>query len=612
MADEEELLSSESGENTMLREAIEALRRGEKARTRDILTRLLKTDQQNAEYWVWLSAAVETQKERIYCLQTAIQIDPKNAAAKRGLILFGALPPDDSVPPFPVNRPRLWEEKLKASQISTEKPGPWANPVTRMFIVLGIAVVVVGLFVGGYMAWSRNARPAFSSSPTRPHYVTLTPTPSPTITLDRRTPSATFRGATPLWMFLDKTYTPTPFYVATQHPITSRSAFESGLRRLGTNDYADALVLFQQAQVLEPDAPDIYYYIGEVWRGEGNYHLALDGYQKAINKNPNFAPAFLGRALANMSLFPSMDVTQDLNQAINLDPNFTEAYIERGKYLLQKNPSAAESDFQTAVATSPNSALAYLYLSKVQLVMGENQSALESAQHANQIDITLIPAYLALAQAYIATGQSDQAVGVLQTYTVYAPGDTSAFLALGTAYNAAKQYQAAVDYLSKAIGVDRKNAEAYYQRGYAYIGLQNGSQAVADFKLAVAYAPSDFDAQLGLARALDVQKKPGDAYMQAETKALPLAKTDPTKAQVYYWEAVFLEEINEKAGANASWYRLIGLPANVMPGEWRNQAFQYLNITPTYTPTVPPTYIPSYTPTPTLVITTTSTPTPTK
>src|SRR5512135_723754 len=109
MAQDEEIESLQSGENTILHEAVEALRLGDRARARDLLTRMLKADQNNATYWLWLSSAVETQKERIYCLQSALRLDPQNAAAKRGLVLFGALPPDDSVQPFPVNHPRVWE-----------------------------------------------------------------------------------------------------------------------------------------------------------------------------------------------------------------------------------------------------------------------------------------------------------------------------------------------------------------------------------------------------------------------------------------------------------------------------------------------------------------------
>ena len=105
---------------------------------------------------------------------------------------------------------------------------------------------------------------------------------------------------------------------------------------------------------------------------------------------------------------------------------------------------------------------------------------------ANQIDLTLIPVYLALARAYIATGQSDQAVSVLQTYTIYAPNDTSASLIAGQAYNAAGQYQLAVNTLSKAIDADRHNARMPISSAAdAYLNLQEGSLAQADFKSAI-------------------------------------------------------------------------------------------------------------------------------
>jgi tetratricopeptide (TPR) repeat protein len=614
MADNEEQPASETGVDIMLQQAIEALRAGDRPRARDLLQRLVKADQNNATYWVWLSAAVETQKERQYCLQTAIQIDPKNAAAKRGLIMLGALPPDDSVPPFPVNRPRLWEQRLSMLKEPQEKPRGWANPVTRVFMVLGIAVCVLGLFVGGYLLLPKPVKPIIPTHtryPTATSSHTLTNTPIASL----RTPTPTFHGPTPLWMFLDKTYTPTPLYVVTQHPIISRSAYEAGLRFLGAMDYKNALALFQQAQGLEPGAPDIDYYIGEVYRGQGSYRTARDEYQKAINKDANFAPAFLGRARANLSLNPTADVSKDLDEAIILDPHFAEAYIERGKYLLPANPSAAEADFEAALELTPDSALVYYYLAEAQLGLGENAAALESAQRANQMDITLIPVYLALAQAYIATGQSEQAVSVLQTYNVYAPGDTSAFLALGTAYNAAGQSQDAINILDKAIAANRKNAEAYFQRGYAYFTLQKANLAEADFRLAVAYDPRDFDSQLDLGRVFEMEKKPGDAYMQIDQKALPLAKTNRTKAQVYYWEALYLEEIGDplsKVGARNAWYLLIALPAQAMPAEWRSQAYEHLTITPTYTPTLTPTITPTFTLTPSLTKTLSPTPSPTK
>ena len=79
-------------EDTMFQEAVDALREGDKAKAQDLLTKLLKTDQDNPQYWIWLSAAVEANKERIYCLQTALQLDPENATAKRGSGSAGSPP----------------------------------------------------------------------------------------------------------------------------------------------------------------------------------------------------------------------------------------------------------------------------------------------------------------------------------------------------------------------------------------------------------------------------------------------------------------------------------------------------------------------------------------
>jgi hypothetical protein len=132
-------------EEQMLEQAKESLRLGDRARAKDLLTRLLKIDQNNATYWVWMSAAMDTQKERIYCLQTALKLDPHNAAARRGLVMHGALPPDDSIPPFPLNRPRPREDQVT---VAGEEDRPrgfkafWANPFARRgSILIGILLL---------------------------------------------------------------------------------------------------------------------------------------------------------------------------------------------------------------------------------------------------------------------------------------------------------------------------------------------------------------------------------------------------------------------------------------------------------------------------------------
>src|SRR5512141_1838392 len=176
-------------DDVVFQEAVEALREGKKARARELLTGLLKNDQNNATYWVWMSATVDTAKERIYCLQTALKLDPTNVTAKRGLILHGALPADESIQPFPVNRPRAWEQKLLLAHEKPKLKG-WAavkaSPVARIggFVALGAVIVAAVIF--GFVI------PRMGQANLGP---TNTPGPSPTWTLTPTSINATGQPA---------------------------------------------------------------------------------------------------------------------------------------------------------------------------------------------------------------------------------------------------------------------------------------------------------------------------------------------------------------------------------------------------------------------------------
>src|SRR6266542_3922995 len=197
--------------DAVFQEAVEALREGNKARARELLTGLLKTDQNNATYWVWMSSTVDTTKERIYCLQTAFKLDPENAAAKRGLILLGALPPDETVQPFPLNQPRAWEEKLLLAHEKPKLKG-WAavkaSPVLRLGGFVALGAVLIGAVVFGFII------PGVNQVSRRP---TVTPGPSPTYTLTPTARNATGQPAAlgtdePLSELLSVPYTATPLY----------------------------------------------------------------------------------------------------------------------------------------------------------------------------------------------------------------------------------------------------------------------------------------------------------------------------------------------------------------------------------------------------------------
>ncbi|MFN2182814.1 MAG: hypothetical protein ACK2UU_02425, partial [Anaerolineae bacterium] len=189
--------------DTMLEQAIEALRQYDKPRAKDLLARLIKSNQGNASYWIWMSAAVDTAKERIYCLETALKLDPENSTAKRGLVIMGALPPDENVKPFSLNRPRTWEAQVR---LAHERPpgGILSSPATRL---AGIALTGGALIVAAYFVFFSPRPTPFRPAPT------ATSGPSATFTF---TPTFLFSGSeeltagapTPLAVLLGVSYTP--------------------------------------------------------------------------------------------------------------------------------------------------------------------------------------------------------------------------------------------------------------------------------------------------------------------------------------------------------------------------------------------------------------------
>ncbi len=69
----------------LLAEGVAAVRAGNRATARQKLTQLTQLDPYHEQGWLWLSAAVDTDAERITCLENVLSINPDNDTARRGL-----------------------------------------------------------------------------------------------------------------------------------------------------------------------------------------------------------------------------------------------------------------------------------------------------------------------------------------------------------------------------------------------------------------------------------------------------------------------------------------------------------------------------------------------
>lgn len=124
--------------NELLREGIRAAKSGQIEKARQILKRVIEREPRNAMAWLWLSGVLETDEQRIACLENVLAINPANQAAQRGLqalrqkaVTIEPLPKEAIAVPTPtapaVSRPQA------------KKSGPWAAVALAALVVLVVA-----------------------------------------------------------------------------------------------------------------------------------------------------------------------------------------------------------------------------------------------------------------------------------------------------------------------------------------------------------------------------------------------------------------------------------------------------------------------------------------
>ena len=72
----------------LTQQGISALKTGDRAAARRILAAAVRQSPDDAQAWLWLSAAVEHDQERLDCLRQVLRIEPGNAKASQGIELL--------------------------------------------------------------------------------------------------------------------------------------------------------------------------------------------------------------------------------------------------------------------------------------------------------------------------------------------------------------------------------------------------------------------------------------------------------------------------------------------------------------------------------------------
>ena len=602
----------------MFQEAKDAFAERDFQRCKDLLSRLIRDYPQEAELWVWLSAVVNSKKERTFCLKKALEIDPDYLPAKQGLTFSGEYVPDKSMLIPVAAQAQNWSVDINKDIVVQSGGTKSARRRFRFSLgglgpiigAVGIAAIVIFFLLnpskGRYViSWFKGGTPTPRSMPT------LRPTAEPWSGLAQ----TITQGPEPLWKSLSATYTPTPLYVNTPHPSTE--SYRSGIFAYEREEWDKVLLYMEQAAEVDPDSIDIQYYIALANYHSGQTNKALIILDKLIAEHPDFAPAYTAKATVVLHMEPvKNDVAITLlKSAIYRDPAYMDSYYELAKLRLSlSDPEQALAVLNDAEQYAENSYLLPYLRAEAYFVMDELDDALEQINIALNVDQTSIEAYRLLGQIYMQQEDFVLAQEPLEIAATYLSDDAEVFAWLGTIYASNGAYDSALSAFDKAENIDDTIAEIYYQKGTVYFKQEQYEKAQTALEKGFLLDKNSFEGNILLGRTYLILESPGKAYQQFST-AEAFATSDKDWVTIYYWRAKALDDLGEVKYALRDRKALIAIERDeafaLMWDETRELLDNTFTPTPTpVTPSITYTRMPTKTPRPTITRLPTQTATP--
>src|SRR5882724_2637856 len=219
---------------------------------------------------------------------------------------------------------------------------------------------------------------------------------------------------------------------------------------------------------------------------------AIAHFEKAINREPTFAPAFAGLAAAYSKLgvvffgASPLEVRPKViaaaKKALELDPDLVEARVLLAD-ALQKDWqwAEAEAEYKRAIELSPSDAGAHASFSYWFLCQGRTPEALSWARRAQELDPLALHG-IEIGWILFHARRYDEAIRELRTVLTIEPESPMALWFLGFALIGAEHFDEAIQILERAASVSHRSSAVLgvLVRAYARAGRRAEALRVLD------------------------------------------------------------------------------------------------------------------------------------
>jgi eukaryotic-like serine/threonine-protein kinase len=216
--------------------------------------------------------------------------------------------------------------------------------------------------------------------------------------------------------------------------------------------------------------------------GEG-WKKAVEFFQQAISKDPEYAQAYAGMAQAYLWLglfgdLPSSEAMKKAddaaNKAIHLDDSSAEAHAALGYVdLFDWKWRASEQELQRAITLNPNLPQAHLYFGQFLSVQGRMDDAVDEHKRLLQLDPTSLVANQLLCAMYYSSREYDKSIQQCLKVVEMYPNVSMPHRDLSNDYAQKKNYTKAIQEYQRELSLDGDpKLSAAMGRAYAANGWE--------------------------------------------------------------------------------------------------------------------------------------------
>ncbi|HAX78233.1 MAG TPA: hypothetical protein DCY88_21040, partial [Cyanobacteria bacterium UBA11372] len=246
-----------------------------------------------------------------------------------------------------------------------------------------------------------------------------------------------------------------------------------------------------------------HYNRGLALKKQGKLDLAIACYQKAIQIQPNYAPAYNSLGIVYREKGQLEQAIQSYQKAIACQENYVQAYNNLGNALRDDGKlDLAIASYQQALKLDPDYINAHLNLGNALQQQGKFAQAIECLEQVIQRQPNYADAYSSLAHAYKAQENLEAAINCYQKAIELQPDSASAHCNLGIALQAQGNLPAASQSYQRALQIDSGYWLALINLGDIWRNQGYPTLAINYYRQALGINPGNQAGKINLASAL--------------------------------------------------------------------------------------------------------------